>query len=134
MFDPSTAQEWLEVARERVGDANSMLPGRANSVGPSYVAGYAVEAALKAYLQARGIPRPAGGRPGHDLRALWKATGLKLRDLKDTDGCAAFFVNEWTTALRYQVTRPPGHQESIRLVETAGRLVGNLSGRIRRKS
>jgi len=134
MPDPSTCEAWLGVARERGLDAKSMLPSRAMSVGPVYMAGYAVESALKAYLQAKGIPRPTSGSAGHDLRALWKASGLQLRDLRDSDGGACFFIDEWTTALRYEAQPRSGQRDSQRLIDAAGRLVGFVTGFIRRSS
>ncbi|MBK1699959.1 HEPN domain-containing protein [Thiococcus pfennigii] len=133
MPDPSTCEAWLDVARERGADARAMLPARAASIGPVYMAGYAVESALKAYLQAQGLPRPAAGPAGHDLRALWKASGLQLRDLKDPDGTAAFFVQDWTTALRYQAQTAPGQADAQTLVDAAGRLLGYLSTQIKRQ-
>lgn len=133
MQDPSTAAEWLAVARERGLDAGALLPARAQSVAPSYLAGYAVESALKAYLQSRGISRPSSGPEGHNLRALWKSSGLRLSDLKDSDGSAAYFINDWDTRLRYQSTRPATALGSEQLVSTATRLVGYLSNLTKRR-
>lgn len=127
MRDPLTPEEWLAVAHERGGDATAMLPARAMSIGPLYMAGYAVVSALKAYLKAKKIPRPERGSGGHNLRALWKSSGLQLRDLNDTDGSAAFFIEEWTTALRYQTKHSSSQQKSETIVNTAKRLVGYIS-------
>ena len=135
MTDPSTSEGWLDVARERGADARAMLPEREKSVGPAYMAGYAVEGALKAYLQAQGIPRPTSGPAGHDLAALFKAAGLRLQDLNDSEGHAAFFLSDWSTALRYQAHKPDDMRGfgSLALVEAAGRLVGLLTARIKRR-
>lgn len=132
MAEPTTVQGWLDVARERGADAGSMLPERASSIGPTYMAGYAVESALKALLQARGIPRPRGGAAGHDLRALWRASGLKLRDIKDNDGSAAFFVTEWSTALRYEASALANQQGGEGILTAANRLVAFLTRQARR--
>ena len=50
MNDPQTYQDWRETAMERAADADAMLPERKESIGSVYMAGYAVECMLKAYL------------------------------------------------------------------------------------
>ena len=47
---PNTAQEWLTVANERAADAEAMLRSRPNSIGPVYMAGYAIECTFMAHL------------------------------------------------------------------------------------
>lgn len=42
-MSPDTWEDWRNVANERMVDARSMLPARANSVAPVYLAGYAIE-------------------------------------------------------------------------------------------
>lgn len=131
MNDPTTTEGWLDVARERGEDASAMLGKRKGSVGPVYMAGYAVESALKAYLQAKGISRPNSGPLGHDIRGLWKASGLQLRDIKDPKGDATFFFQGWNTALRYQVTPPANSPGAEAVVGGATRIVGLLTRHIR---
>jgi len=132
MKDPTTASEWMVVARERGADAEAMLPERATSIGPVYMAGYAIECSIKAYLQKAGIPRPASGRDGHNLRGLWKAAGFRLSDLKDPYGHKSFFVETWTTDLRYQRQCPDSAEDSEALLKAAKELVGWLNAAIKR--
>lgn len=133
MQDPSTVEQWLAVARERGLDASAMLPARETSIGPAYMAGYAVESAIKALLQARGTPRPTSGRAGHNLRALWRAADFRLSDLNDPDGHRSFFLQDWTTDLRYQSEPPDGADDQAALVKAAQGLVGWLHARIKRQ-
>jgi len=109
-----------------------MLPERAASVGPVYMIGYAIECSIKAYLQSKGIPRPANGRDGHNLRALWKTAGFRLSDLKDEQGYKSFFIETWTTDLRYQHRCPAAMQDAEALMEAAKGLVGWLQARVKR--
>ena len=129
---PSTAEEWMAASRARGADASAMLPKRSGSMGPAYLAGYAVECALKAFLQSRGFPRPSTGRSGHDLRALWKASGFQLRDLADKDGSKSFFVRRWSTDLRYEA-RADAEETAETLVAGAQRLSRWVNSQIRRK-
>src|SRR4051812_42654219 len=101
-MDPTTIQDWLQVANERAADADAMMPHRPSSVGPGYIAGYAVECTLKAYLQRLNTPYPTSGRAGHDLRGLWNASRLRVADLGDRHGEKAFYLHSWTTDLRYE--------------------------------
>jgi hypothetical protein len=101
MSDPTTPEGWLEVASNRAADADAMMPARSLSSGPVYMAGYAIEASLKAYLTLKGIPRPARGPGGHNLKGLWKASGFRLRDLNDVDGSKSFYISDWGTHFRY---------------------------------
>ena len=132
MQDPSSASDWMAVARQRGADAKAMLPERAESVGPSYMAGYAIECAVKALLQARGTPRPASGRAGHNLRALWAAAGFRQSDIKDSSGHQSFYLDVWTTDMRYQSQPPIGADDQAALVAAAGRIVGWLHAQARR--
>jgi hypothetical protein len=109
-----------------------MLPSRADSVGPVYVAGYAIECSLKAYLQASGLPFPTSGRAGHDLRALWGAAGFSLREIGDQRGEKAFFVEGWSTDLRYETTSG-STLSGDELVGGARALTGWLQTRARRR-
>lgn len=128
---PSQPDAWLEVARERAADAEAMIPKRQGSCGPVYMVGYAIECALKAYLQARGIQFPSSGGRGHDLQRLWARTGFKLRDLNDQNGAKAFFLRDWNTSLRYTVELPSDFTLA-ELIQSAKALSGWLHHRVRR--
>ncbi len=129
-MDPSTPEEWLEIAGERAADAAAMLTSRQSSVGPVYMAGYAVECALKAYLQRRGRKWPKG-KEGHDARGLWRASEFQLRDLKDRNGAKSFFVQDWSTNLRYRAQLGTDIEAS-ELVKGAQQLSGWIRQQIRR--
>ena len=132
MGSPTTAQGWLAVARERGSDAGA-LRSRTESVGAPYLAGYAVECALKALLQKRGQAFPRQGRQGHNLRNLWRKTGFRLRDLHDPEGHRAYFVEEWSTDLRYEVVLPASPDRPTGdLVQAARSLVGWITGQMKR--
>ncbi len=98
MRDPQTPEDWLWVARERMADAEAMLPARSQSIGPVYMAGYAIECALKAYIHKR---RGAAAW-GHELKTLWQQSGFQLRDLGDIHGPRTYFFQQWGPNLRYQ--------------------------------
>lgn len=127
-MEPTTAQDWTDVAQERAADAEAMLPERRGSVGPVYIAGYAVECSLKAYLQRQGLSWRKG-RGGHDLRNLWEKAGFRLSDLQDRTGTKAFYIDEWSTNLRY---RTDEGFEAEALVEGARQLNGWIQKKIRR--
>ncbi len=133
MNDPTTTEEWMTVARERGADAEAMLPTREASVGPVYMAGYAVECAVKGYLQHRGIPRPRGGQGGHNLKGLWKQAGFRLADLRDADGSKSFFIEQWSTAYRYQANIPQNIPKSGDLIIAARRLARWLQAQTKRE-
>ena len=129
---PNTAQEWLTVANERAADAEAMLRSRPNSIGPVYMAGYAIECTLKAYLQSRGIRFPAHGSEGHNLKGLWRASKFKLRELNDQTGNKTFFIDSWSTQLRYeQVFKHSLSSES--LVDGAKRVTNWIQQKIQRR-
>ncbi len=128
---PTTVQDWLEVAGERAADADAMLDQRSTSVCPVYVAGYAVECCLKAFLQHKGKGFPSKGSAGHDLRELWRTAAFRLCDVGDNRGAKAFFVDRWSTDLRYEAKSQ--NPERVReLVEAAGQLIGWIRNRIKR--
>ena len=132
--DPFSAEDWTAVANQRAADAAAMLPQRADSVGPVYMAGYAVECALKAYLQRRGIPRPRSGPAGHDLRGLWRASGFRLADLNDEHGLKSFYIEAWSTDLRYAIRLDPATSvEPADLVEGARLLSSWIQNQVRRQ-
>jgi hypothetical protein len=129
---PTSAEDWLDVGRERAADADALLRARQASAGPVYLAGYAIECSLKAYLQSAGKSFPSSGGAGHDLRRLWRQTGIRLGDLGDESGAKAFFVQDWTTALRYEAA-PDFPCPSDELVKAAGQLCGQIQNRMRRQ-
>jgi HEPN domain-containing protein len=97
---PANKEAWLAVANERATDAKR-LQEKAREVAAVYMAGYAVESALKAYCSHCGISYKGSGRAGHNLNALWKLAGFQLRDVADPNGTHTFFIREWSTDLRY---------------------------------
>jgi len=129
---PNTSQEWIEVAKERAADAE-LLKQRLNSVGAVYMAGYAIECSLKAYLQREGKPFPTAGSEGHNPKGLWKASGFRFCDLPDTAGEKTFYIEHWNTELRYESAYDfPVPLES--LVKGAKELTGWIHKQIRRSS
>lgn len=128
---PFDANGWLEVARERAADADALVETRQTSIACVYIVGYALECSLKALLQAQGAAFPTSGSAGHNLHALWKRSGLTLRDLRDDAGTASFFITDWSTSLRYETALAEG-QVSRSLVDAAKRLTGFLHQRVRR--
>lgn len=103
---PTAHDDWLAAARARAFDAQSLADTAPQSVGAVYLAGYAIECSLKAYLQRRGLPFPTSGSQGHHLRGLWKQCGWPLSMLQDRDGAQTFFLEHWTTDLRYEERLP----------------------------
>lgn len=128
---PDTHDEWIEVSLQRGEDADAMLPDRSHSTGPVYMAGYAVECMLKAYLQYFGIQFPTSGSEGHDLRGLWDKSDLQLSDLRDQRGHRAFFIRRWSTNMRYE-TEFSKSRSTEELVQAAKQIAGNLKNRMRR--
>jgi hypothetical protein len=128
-MSPSTSEEWKVVANERMTDATSMGPSR--SVGPVYMAGYAIECSLKALLQRRSCGFPTQGAQGHNLRALWIRTGFALRDIPNSNGHSTYYIESWCTDLRYEVTGAfPGTCNEM--LAGARVLVGFLQTQLRR--
>ncbi len=122
-MEPTTAADWMAVANERLEDAEAILKERPDSVGSLYLAGYAIECSLKALLQKKSISSPRHGSEGHNLRSLWKASRLRLFELKDRTGAQTFFLQEWTTAWRYERNIPvKTGMDTQELVEGAKKL------------
>lgn len=128
---PTTAGGWIAVANERAADAEAMKTQRATSVGPVYMAGYAIECSLKALLQRQGKSFPSYGQEGHNLRGLWEASGFRLSDLHDLNGTKAFFIRQWSTDLRYESSLV-GSLQVAELVDGARDLTGWIQARVRR--
>jgi len=114
-----------------MADARTLLPARSDSVGPVYLAGYAIECSLKALLQRRGHRFPRPDIKGHDLRHLWKKSDLSLNDIPRSYGIEAYYLESWSTDLRYVVgVEFPGSCEDM--VAGAGALVDYLQKKLRR--
>ena len=139
-MQPGTWEQWLNVAIERAQDADSIAKERSDSIGAVYMAGYAVECALKAYLKSKNCSFPTSGSKGHDLRNLWNRAGFRLSDIQDRNGNKTFFLEEWSTDLRYEV-RDSDEYIIIKargvtieeLIEGARQLSGWIYNQIRRR-
>ena len=128
MATPTTAEAWLHVAQERAVDARTLY-NQGRSVAAEYLAGYAVECSLKAYLQKVGRGFPTRGPAGHDLRELWKAARFRLADLGDSQGNRTYFIERWNTGLRYNDTLDTVLDAGV-LVEGAAQLAGWVQGQL----
>ena len=126
-------EDWLFVSKERAADAEAIVNSRSASIGSVYLVGYGVECGLKAYLKAKNTPFPTSGRAGHDLKALWKASGFSKRDIKDLDGTKGFYFESWKTDLRY-FTTVAVQFSSKELLEGARQVVQFLHREARRES
>jgi hypothetical protein len=94
------------------------------------MASYAIECSLKAYLQRSGLPLPRYGREGHNLRGLWERAGLRISDLSDTAGEKTFFIERWSTDLRYEVRLDVG-LTADGLVDAASKLSSYVQSQLR---
>lgn len=131
-MNPVTAEDWLSVARERAADAEAMIESRSLSTGPVYMAGYAIECSLKAYLEIKGISFPKQGQGGHDLKGLWQATGFPIRYLNDANGARAFYFQSWSTDLRYNTNVKTKGLSCQELIKGAKELTGLIQNNTRR--
>ena len=129
-MNPSTPEQWIAVAKERGADAKTINQNLPHSVGAIYLAGYAIECSLKAFLQKQSTGFPKHRSEGHNLRALWKASKFRLSDLNDYNGCKAFFIQTWKTDLRYQTELDSALPEE-ELIKGAKELVGWIQKQIR---
>jgi hypothetical protein len=129
-----SADEWLSIGRERAADAESVLTTRPASVGAVYLAGYGVECSIKAYLEATKRKVVVSGAAGHNLTNLWKASGLRKSDLGGTDGSRSFFLEDWSTSLRYSITEDFHGQTHEQLVQGAKQITGWLHQQVQRRS
>src|SRR5260370_167884 len=96
--------DFAMAAQERAADADRLWAAQRHC-GALYMAGYAVECRLKTLLQRGGRKFPTSGSEGHNLRGLWEAAGLALRD---QSGRKKQFLEFWSTNLRYQPRLPEG--------------------------
>ena len=132
-MNPSTWEDWKDVANERMTDASAMLLARSQSVGPVYMAGYAVECSIKALLQRIECGFPTHGDSGHNLRALWKSSKFALRDIGGSNGHSTYYIESWSTDLRYDVIGDfPGTPDEM--MTGAKVLVAFLQTKLRRRS
>ncbi len=132
-MDPSTADEWMAVADARGSDAAAMLPAREGSVGPVYMAGYAIECSIKAYRTVLGVG-PVRGKEGHNLRELWKSIDRhSFRDLDLLTQERSFFFEYWSTELRYCSEYEGGHG-AMKLVQAAKSIAGWIQTQARRQA
>ncbi|MGK7889578.1 MAG: HEPN domain-containing protein [Leptolyngbyaceae cyanobacterium] len=132
MTIPSTAEEWLCIATERGADADAIIKSGNTSIGSIYLAGYAIECSLKALLQAKNQPFPKHGEQGHNLRNLWRSSGFCLSDISDSKGTKAFFIDQWSTSLRYEKSLESSLSPE-ELVDGAKQLTGWIQRQIRKK-
>jgi hypothetical protein len=94
------------------------------------MAGYAIECSLKAYLQRSGLALPLHGREGHNLKGLWERAGFRPSDLSDAAGEKTFFIERWSTDLRYEV-RLDAAVTADGLVNAAAELSRYVQSRLR---
>ncbi len=134
MSPPDTAEKWLTVAQERMADAEAIYNNRPTSIGSIYMADYAIECSLKTLLQKRSIPYPRSGREGHNLDGLWKASGLQVAALRDSNGTQTFFLDRWSTNWRYETSLPHNPGLEVKdLLQGAKKLIGWIQNRIDRR-
>lgn len=130
---------WSSVALERLKDAESASKHRQESIAAPYLAGYAIECALKGYLQRAGIRFPTSGSEGHNLKALWSSANFRLADMNDNDGSKAFYIESWDTGLRYKSSLPEintslNTQELVVGAQSLYRWIDQQQRRIRKRS
>lgn len=63
-MQPTTVEDWIEIANNRAADAEAIRKVEETSVGSVYMAGYAIECSLKALLRSQNTPFPKSGREG----------------------------------------------------------------------
>jgi hypothetical protein len=127
-----TAEDWRELAQERARDAMALGDERPGTAGPVYMAGYSIECSLKAYLRISSIAFPTSGRGGHNLRGLWEAAGFRLTDLGDVQGAMTYYIQDWSTDLRYG-TSSGSSLSTERLLDGARQLSSWIQNRMKRK-
>lgn len=125
-MQPQTADDWENIARARAADADALAKAVPTSVSSVYMAGYAVECSLKAFLSSAKRPYPSRGSAGHDLAGLWKASNFLKRDVPGEAGCATFFFESWSTSIRYELNLSGTGITNQDLVDGAKRITGWL--------
>lgn len=129
-MDPTTAAQWMAVAKARLDDARAVVEKHPHSVGGAYLAGYTVECVLKAYLCATGGSIPKG-RDGHDLLNLRSQAGLRLADIAGGEKIV-WLIEHWTVDWRYAQTPRPGMTAPAECVTEAGRLHAYVQRQLQR--
>lgn len=130
---PDQPEDWESVANARLTDAQCMSQKCPKSIAGPYLAGYAIECYLKAYLQRSGISFPTKGSAGHNLRQLWSASKFQLRDLGDDPyGNKTFYLNDWDTNLRYMTELSESFLDTQSLIEGAIQLAKWIQNRGKR--
>jgi len=122
------------IARARLRDANVLLSGRRLD-GAVYLAGYAVELALKARmcrtLKWTGFPETRAEFKGlqsirtHDLEILLHLSGVEER-ITTRFKAEWSLVLDWDPEKRYQTTGQFTEQKASDLITAATRLLGAL--------
>ena len=129
---PQSWQDWLVIAQHRAEDARTLL-SCSQGIGAVYMAGYAVGCSLKALMLRLGKPFPTSGSGGHDLRALWNASGFRMCDLgPDQKGAKTYFVDCWSTSLRYEQHLGSETLPAMELVNGAAQISGFLHTQVKR--
>jgi len=111
---PNEPTKYYRAAADRLGDAQVLLAGD-RTTGAVYLAGYAVECALKVLILS-ATPAAAHAQALAGFRTKRGHDHERLRSLYFKKGGARFppdiaqhfaFVNGWTTDLRYQTKKIP---------------------------
>ncbi|MBF0097316.1 MAG: HEPN domain-containing protein [Magnetococcales bacterium] len=96
---PKDCQEWRQIAMERGKDALA-LQRAARLTAAVYMAGYMLEAYLKACCAAKKSHYPTSGSEGHNLELLWNIAELHYPPNTDVQ-IQEFYLRRWSTDLRY---------------------------------
>ncbi len=109
-------QDFKKLANMRIADARALLKTRRNASGAYYLAGYAIECAIKACIakktrRGEWPPKPEDVRKmySHDLNELIKQAGLAedlAKEIKTNLSFAGHWgtVKEWSEQKRYEVS------------------------------
>ncbi|MBF0178501.1 MAG: HEPN domain-containing protein [Magnetococcales bacterium] len=98
--NPVNIAEWCQIARERGTDVEILCNNKRYNMS-FYIAGYVIEAYLKAYHMTKGWRPPISGRVGHNLSELWKKSELQFGSSDEDVGVEEFILQKWSTDLRY---------------------------------
>ncbi len=130
---PANCKEWCNVAIERGKDATMLQNQR--EIAAVYMAGYVIEAYLKAYYQSKGVSFPTSGQGGHDLFALWHKSGLTYGSIVDNGQAFDFFIRKWSTDLRYctNFSFPISAPELLKGAQMLAGIIANAIKRSRKR-
>jgi hypothetical protein len=135
-MQPSTARDFLNVARQRLDAAVQIMDVLHLSVEAQYIAGYCVECALKALIldKTESIERSTvlhaltHGEKYHRAEILLER--LREREVVLTPALAKRMRRfDWTTSLRYEAGRRDTG-ETYGLLRTAGEIYNWVEGQI----